>query len=283
MPGILHAATATPGARAADDDRALGAPVEHRVGRVARLVGVVDRLGRVRAEVDRLVAGRLERLQHDRLQREARMVEGAGDPHRRRLLSRAARSGPAPTPARRPSPRRARRPAARGARAGSWSARPRPAPCGGAPCARPGTSSRSPASETPPPITTSSGSNDVDRVRDADAEPLAEHAQHVLAVDVALARALDRVVPGDLVARGQPPAEERLRVRAGRLEREPVERAARRERLERAGLRERARVGRRAVGEVEPDHRVARARPRSSRRGRACRRARGRRRRRCRS
>ena len=133
----------------------------------------------------------------------------------------------------------------------------RPAPCGGARCARPGTSSRSPASDTPPPITTSSGSNVLIAFAMPMPEPLAEHADDVLAVHVALARALDRVVAGDLVALGEPAAEERLRVRAGRLEREPVERAAGGERLERAGLREGARVGRRAVGEVEADHRVA--------------------------
>ena len=101
------------------------------------------------------------------------------------------------------------------------------------------------------------GVEGVDRVGDPDPEPLAEDPDDVLAVDVALARAVDGVVAGDLVAAGEPPAEERLRVRAGRLEREPVERATRREPLERAGLREVARVARRAAPEVEADHRVA--------------------------
>ena len=54
-----------------------------------------------------------------------------------------------------------------------------------------GSSSRLPARETPPPMTTSSGSNDVDGVGDPDAEALAEDAQQVARELVALEGQVD--------------------------------------------------------------------------------------------
>ena len=69
-------------ARAADHHGPLGAALADRVGARARRVGVVDGVGGVRAEVDRLVAGLADHLEHDLLEREPGVVERARDPHR---------------------------------------------------------------------------------------------------------------------------------------------------------------------------------------------------------
>src|SRR5215208_3049561 len=139
-------------ARAADDHRALRLPGEDQLGRAARHVRVVDGVRGVRAQIDRLVPERGDRLEHELLEREAGMVERAGDLHEppsspSGVHSWAAIRAAPSTPAR-----------------GPWRASrilvfvPTP----GSTCRNAtrlaGSSSRSPAVETPPPITTSSGS-----------------------------------------------------------------------------------------------------------------------------
>ena len=153
IPGILHAATATPAPEPQTMIARSASPARDRLAGRPRGVRVVDGLGRVRAQVDRLVAERRQRLQHQPLEREARMVERARDPHRCRSPSRAPIPGPRSAP--RPStPAR-----------GPWRASricvfvPTP---GQHVLERgrlaPGSSRRSPAVDTPPPITISSGS-----------------------------------------------------------------------------------------------------------------------------
>ena len=80
------------GARAADHHGAVGVARADRVGGGAGRVGVVDRIRRPGAEVDRLVPARLERGQYDRLEREAGVVEGAGDLHACSSLGLRARA-----------------------------------------------------------------------------------------------------------------------------------------------------------------------------------------------
>src|SRR3954449_3836696 len=70
-----------PGAGAADEHRPLRAILAHGGRGVARGVRVVDRVGRISAEIDRLVAERAHRVEHKLLEREARVIEGAGDLH----------------------------------------------------------------------------------------------------------------------------------------------------------------------------------------------------------
>src|SRR5688572_13148601 len=68
------------GARAADEDAALGLAALDLLADLARLVRVVDTdVGAVGAEVDHLVA--LERLRDGVAQVDATVVEGDGDPH----------------------------------------------------------------------------------------------------------------------------------------------------------------------------------------------------------
>src|SRR5512132_170534 len=70
-------------ARAADQNPALSIAASDRVGDLPRLVGIVDhRLGLVGSEVDRLVPGAHDLLEHALAQLHAAMVEGDRDPHR---------------------------------------------------------------------------------------------------------------------------------------------------------------------------------------------------------
>ena len=98
---------------------------------------------------------------------------------------------------------------------------------------------------------------DVDRVGDPDPEALAEDVEHAQRVGVAGLGAVDDVVARDLAVLLEPLAEERVLLLARLALGEPVERAARREVLERPRQRVLALGRRRAVLEVEPDHRVA--------------------------
>ena len=97
----------------------------------------------------------------------------------------------------------------------------------------------------------------VDRVGDPDAEPLAEDVEHAQRVGVARLGAVDDVVAGDLAVLLEPLAEERVLLLARLALGEPVERAAGGQVLERARQRVLALGLGRAVLEVEPDHRVA--------------------------
>ena len=122
---------------------------------------------------------------------------------------------------------------------------------------RPGASSRSPADRDAAADDDLLRVEDVDRVGDADAEALAEDVEHAQRVGVAGLGAVDDVVAGDLAVLLEPLAEERVLLLARLALGEPVERAARREVLERPRQRVLALGRRRAVLEVEPDHRVA--------------------------
>ena len=188
------------------------------------------------------------------LEREARMVERAGDPHEPLsllcwLYSCAAISAAPSTPAR--GPWRASRifvfvAHARAARAGTRAVRA-------------GSSSRSPARRDAAADHDLQRVEEVDRVGDADAEPLAEDPQARAARPRRPPWRRRRTSwPGDLAVGRQALAEERVRVARGRR-RAPAGRApAGGERLERAGLREvRARAGRRRRTRSQPDDRVA--------------------------
>src|SRR4051794_14966456 len=150
-----------PRAGTAHQHGTVGLVVAHRFGGEAGGVGIVDRIGRPRAEVGDLVARGRHRVQHHRLQRKPGMVERARDPHDdaspeiapcrfwpdSSAYSWAAISAAPSTPAR-----------------GPWRAirivvlTPRPGTTWRNAASRAGSSRRSPARETPPPITTSSGS-----------------------------------------------------------------------------------------------------------------------------
>ena len=82
MPCELAGGDGGADARAADQDRALGAARADRVADLARLVRVVDaRLGRVGAEVERLVAEADDLLEDPLAQLHAAVVEGERDLH----------------------------------------------------------------------------------------------------------------------------------------------------------------------------------------------------------
>ena len=129
----------------------------------------------------------------------ARMVERAGDLHEPLSFGRA------PIPARPSAPRRARRRAGRGARGGSSSW-----------CPRPGSTCRNATRVGRLEQQVAGGGDaaadhdlervvEVDRVGDPDAEPLAEDPQAAPRRLVALLRAVDAVVAGDLAV-GAPAA-----------------------------------------------------------------------------
>ena len=222
-------------ARAADEDRASASPSRTASAAQPGRVRVVDRVGGATCR-GRSPRGRAAtRLQHERLQREPRVVERAGDPHEPLSFARACVA----TPGRRSAPRPARRRAARGARSGSWCWCPARARRGGTRAARPGSSRRSPARETPPPITTSSGSN----VLIALAMPIPSRSpstrrQHCEASSPRFAPSTTSW-PGDLAFARQQLAEERVPVLRRAVVGQPVQRAAGGERLQRAALRER--------------------------------------------
>src|SRR5436190_12126733 len=136
-----------PGARPADQDAAVGLPLDDRAPDREGHIGIVDRLGGVGPQVDDLVALVLQYRDDLLLEREARVVEAAGDPHDGATDSLAASSAAPRTPASTPY----------------WAARisvrvPTPASTYCLAVSSAGPMSRSPAVETPPPTTTCSGS-----------------------------------------------------------------------------------------------------------------------------
>src|SRR3954447_11204139 len=151
--GDLAGGHSDAGARAADDDRAVRAALADGLPRHLRCVRVVNGVRREGAEVERLVPGRLQRGEHHRLEREPGVIEGARDPHhtgslvRSKMYSCAAIVAAPSTPA--CGPCRARRMVVRSPMPGTV--------CRRAVCSA-GLSSSSPAAETPPPMTISSGS-----------------------------------------------------------------------------------------------------------------------------
>jgi hypothetical protein len=79
----------SPHAGPADEDRALSVAAADRLAHLARLVRVVDpRLGRVGAEIDRVVSQLLELGQHALPQLHAAVVEGNRDLHQDRYVTR---------------------------------------------------------------------------------------------------------------------------------------------------------------------------------------------------
>ena len=96
----------------------------------------------------------------------------------------------------------------------------------------------------------------VDRVRDADADPLAPDLDDARRGDIAPLGGLDRVGAEHGPALCRERGQRRFRVQPGGLLGQPVERVAGGDELERARLRK-ARRARHRSGEVEPDDRVS--------------------------
>ena len=119
--------------------------------------------------------------------------------------------------------------------------------------ARAGSSSMSPPRTAPPPITITFG---VERVHEPDqpvAEPAPDLVQHLARERIAVVRQLGDDPAADLLIRGEPPAELRVRLLLGHAHPLAPDRVPRHQRLE-AAL---ARGSRRAVRPVQLEHHMA--------------------------